>query len=611
MTSNSVRSRLCRLHVLPLVALAWPALAQTPPPSEETPVTAGPVRRSQALSPMGRQWIAPRVTPAFRAPAATGALRAPEQPEAEEAAHLPPAVCGPVPPAAPPSAPLHGSQAAPYRPFPATWQHTLDSFVTDGSIPGAVIIVKSPDWGLRVGVTGEANLLSHEKMAPDLQFRVGSVTKAFLAQAVLRLEQEGKIKLSDPVTKYLGDDKVVPGIPYIDTITVADLLQMTSGISNYLDASVIGDSPQVTPQRKFTPDELMSVLSGLPAQSGQPAKPPLVAPYFQPGSTYANPFWLTVLQQQPPAPPEPTSYPAWNYTNSNYILLGMIVQKVTGMPPQDYLRRYVFDVAGLGDTYFATDDTQLPEIHGYTKFGSIPYPTQVYETWCDVTKINPSYAWTAGAIVSTPWDLLKLEDAMFASDTLLNQGTKNKWFTFVSSDIHLGWQEMQYGVGGLMQPERSYGSARGHGGAFPGYKTLLYYFYDQKTSFVLASNTWDEEWEVTMLDEIMPQVSSAVTTPWPENGAKAFWQGDGPVRLAWQAGRVYGSSYEVYWGASQDAVDRASASSHYGVQELTVPGVAADVRVEPGTTYYWRVDTVAPGQPLPLVIGPTWSFTVK
>ncbi len=600
MTSNAVPGRLRWLPMLPLLAIAWPALAQTPPPAGETPVTAGPVLPSQALSPTGRQIIAPGVTPAFRMPP-PAANEAPVQPQAQLSPALPPAVCGPVPPASP-SAPHHGSQPSPYRPFPATWQHTLDALVTDGSIPGAVIIVKSPDWGVRVGVTGEANLVSHEKMAPDLQFRVGSVSKAFLAQAVLRLEQEGKIKLTDPVTKYLGDDKVVTGIPHIGAITVANMLQMTSGIANYLDASTIGESPQVTPQRHFTPDELMSVLSG--------AKP-LVAPYFAPGDTYPNPFWLTVLQQQPPAPPEPTEYPAWNYSNSNYILLGMILQQVTGMPPKDYLRRYVFDVARLNDTYFATDDTQLPEIHGYTKYGSIPYPTQVYDTWCDVTKIDPSYAWTAGAIVSTPWDLLKFEDAMFASDTLLNQGTKNKWFTFVSSDIHLGWQEMQYGVGGLMQPERSYGTARGHGGAFPGYKTLLYYFYDQKTSFVLASNTWDEEWEVTMLDEIMPQVSSAVTTPRPENGATVVWRGEDTVHLAWQAGRVYGSNYDVYWGASQDAVDRASASSHDGVRELTVPSVEADVRVEPGATYYWRVDTAAPGQQLPLVVGPTWSFTVK
>jgi len=531
----------------------------------------------------------------------------------------PPAVCAPAPTTAGP-APRHGTNAVPYRPFPATWQRTIDALVANGSIPGAVIIVKSPDWGVRVGVTGKADLVSGEKMAPDLQFRVGSVSKAFLAQAILRLEQEGKIKLSDPVLTYLGGNKIVEGIPFIDKVTVADLLQMKSGVNNYLEDQHIGFSPQITPDKNFSGLDLAAAVS----TTGQPSGKPLVPSLFPPGLTYNNPYWESVLQQQPPAPPLPPPYPAWNYSNTNYILLGLIAEQVTGKAAPDILKHYVFDVAGLKDTYFATDDKKLPSIHGYTKWGSIPYPVQVFNNWCDVTKINPSYAWTAGAIVSTPWDLLKFEDAMFRTDTLLNQGTKNKWFTFVSADIHIGWEVMQYGVGGLMQPERSYGTARGHGGAFPGYKTLLYYFYDQKTSFVLASNTWDDEWEVTMLDEIMPQVSSAVTTPTPLNEAAGVGPAKGgAVHVAWQAGRVYGDSYDVYWGTSPAAVDSASADSHPGVERLSVKGLSANIKVKPGTTYYWRVDTVTPGyhwpkQPeepegiaMPLIIGPTWQFKTR
>ena len=290
----------------------------------------------------------------------------------------------------------------------------------------------------------------------------------------------------------------------------------------------------------------------------------------------------------------------------------MIAEKVTGLPAQQVLQRYVFDVAGLHDTYFATDATQLPAMHGYTRFGSIPYPNQVYSSWCDVTAIDPSYAWTAGAIVSNPWDLLKFEDAMFESDKLLNAGTKTKWLTLVSSDIHPGWEEMQYGVGGLMQPERSYGTARGHGGAFPGYKTLLYYFFDQKTSFVLASNTWDYSWEVTMLDEIMPQVSSAVTTPQPRNGAAGLDLSDGrSLHVAWQPGRVYGQRYDVYVGPDARAVDGASVEHHDGVRLTTVAATSADLTLDPASKYYWRVDAVAPGEKLPLVIGPTWEFRTR
>ncbi|MYM91449.1 serine hydrolase [Rugamonas sp. FT82W] len=537
----------------------------------------------------------------------------------------PPAVCAPPPASAPKEHPRHASNALPYRPFPATWQRTIDSLVANGGMPGAVVIVRSPDWGVRVGVTGVANLATKQPMSPDMQFRVGSVSKAFLAQAILRLEQQGKIQLTAPVLTYLADNPTVRGIPGIDKLTVTNLLQMSSGIANYLNWHEVGFSPQITPQRAFKPDELLAAVSatGVPTGS-QPSGAPPVAPTFPPGATYPNPYWVTLFASAPPAPPQ---YPGWDYSNTNYILLGLIAEKVTGLPVEEVIQREVFDVAGLKDTYFATDTKRLPAMHGYTKWGAIPYTVQVYNDWCDVTNINPTYAWTAGAIVSTPWDLLKFEDAMFRTDTLLNQGTKNKWYTFVSADIHIGWQPMQYGVGGLMQPERSYGTARGHGGAFPGYKTLLYYFHDQQTSFVLATNTWDEscklpmdpaistaengQCEVVMLDAVMPQVSSAVTTPWPPRGATTHVD-HGRAAVKWQAGRIYGQRYDVYWGTDQAAVDSASEDHHPGTQRSTVTGLTALLAVKLGTTYYWRVDTVAPdNKTMPLTIGPTWNFQTK
>lgn len=538
----------------------------------------------------------------------------------------PPAVCPPPPTSTSKELPRRASNALPYRPFPATWQRTIDSLVANGGMPGAVIIVRSPDWGVRVGVTGVANLATKQPMSPDMHFRIGSVSKAFLAQAILRLEQQGKIQLTAPVLTYLGDNPTVKGIPGIDKLTVTNLLQMSSGVANYLEWHKIAFSPQITPQRAFKPEELIAAVSatGVPIDKQLLGAPP-VAPTFPPGATYPNPYWVSVFGSTPP--PEPPQYPGWDYSNTNYILLGLIAEKVTGLPAEEVIQREVFDIAGLTDTYFATDTKRLPAMHGYTKWGAIPYPAQVYNDWCDVTDINPTYAWTAGAIVSTPWDLLKFEEAMFRTDTLLNKGTKNKWYTFVSADIHIGWQPMQYGVGGLMQPERSYGTARGHGGAFPGYKTLLYYFHDQDTSFVLATNTWDEscqlpadpaistaengQCEVVMLDALMPQVSSAVTTPWPARDAKTAVDG-GRAAVKWQAGRIYGQSYDIYWGADQAAVDRASADHHPGTARTTATGTTALLAVKPGTTYYWRVDTVAPdNKTMPLTIGATWKFHTK
>lgn len=602
------RSRFHRhwLATLPLAALG---MAASQAPAQE----AAPVAPSKVTPPLRQLKQIPAAAPPQALSTASDNLPTP--------LGYPPAVCQP-PPASPKELLRRSSNTMPSSPFPATWQRVMDTLVANGGIPGAVIIVRSPDWGVRVGVAGVANLSTKQPMSPDLHFRVGSVTKAFFAQAILRLEQQGKIQLTAPVLTYLGDNPVVKGIPGIEKLTVVNLLQMSSGIANYLGWDNVGFSPQITPQRSFKPEELIAAVSttGVPKDQKPYGVPP-ESPTFPPGATYANPYWVSLFASTPPAPPQ---YPAWDYSNTNYILLGLIAEKVTGLTAEEVVKREVFDVAGLKDTYFATDTKNLPTMHGYTKWGSIPYPAQVYDTWCDVTSTNPTYAWTAGAIVSTPWDLLKFEDAMFRTDTLLNKGTKNKWYTFVSADIHIGWQPMQYGVGGLMQPERSYGTARGHGGAFPGYKTLLYYFYDQETSFVLATNTWDDtcvlprdpaistneagQCEAVMLDAIMPQVSSAVTTPRPERDARVSIA-DGAVAVQWQAGRIYGKSYDVYWGTDRSAVDSASKDHHPGTELTSVTHVTARLAVNPNTTYYWRVDTVDPDNKiLPLVIGPTWKF---
>jgi CubicO group peptidase (beta-lactamase class C family) len=525
----------------------------------------------------------------FAAAAGAQTASAPQIPPASAPMQACPMVAPDTPP--PNSVP---SNALPYRPFPPAWQAKLDQLVATNVIPGAVVIIKSPVWGVRVGTAGYANIPQKIKPSPGQQFRVGSVSKMFLAQAFLQLEQEGKLKLSDPVLKYLADEPTVVAIPNITMVTIADLLQMKSGITNYLSNPTISNEVYTHPDRHFSPQDLMAVLD--------PKAVPQLPPDFAPGATYPNPYWATVGQS---APPTPAPYPFWYYSNSNYILLGMIAEKITKISSAEFIRRYITDKAGLRDTYFAESERNLPFIHGYTQYN--PSQSQkVYATWCDVTAINPSYAGTAGAVISTPWDLLHFLETAMKTDRFLNAGTKLKWLSFASSDIHYGWEPMEYAVGGLMQPHRSYGDARGHGGAIPGYKTLAYYFFDSETSFVLASNTWDGSAEVTMLDQLMPLVISEVTTPKPANaGFVSLGQGT-VLPVSWQAGRADALRYSVYWGSNADQVDAATADRHDGVQVQTVSQPKADLTgLKPASRYYWRVDIEGADGIVP---GALWSF---
>ena len=474
----------------------------------------------------------------------------------------------------------------------------MRNFTSTNVTPGAVVIVKSPEWGVRVGVAGYSNLNMKTKASPDLPFRVGSVTKAFTAHMVLILEQQGRIRLTDPILKYLGGNKTVAAIPNISKITIADCLQMKSGVTNYLAYPSISASPDTDPRKQYSPDDLMGVLT--------PSVPNYLQPDFAPGDTYPNPYWVAFMGPKEPAPPELPPYPWWNYSNSNYILLGMLVERVSGMTMAEATQSLICQQLGMDDTLFAVDMNYPSDMaRGYTKLDALRNPK--YSDWVDVTDVNSSYAWAAGAIISTPWDLLRFLESIFKTEKLLNKGTKQKWLSFVSAGIH--WADTEYGMG-LMQGQRPYGDLRGHGGAYPGYKTAMYRFPDSDTSLIISANTWDGQPEVNIMDAIMELVTAAPTEPSPAPNKTATMGWNNGVALGWQAGRAYGESYTVYWGTRPDFVEAATADSHKDIETKTTTHLSTEITgLRPNTTYFWRVDAMSTTSGL--ISSPVWSFTTR
>jgi D-alanyl-D-alanine carboxypeptidase len=489
------------------------------------------------------------------------------------------------------------SNALTYRSFPPSWQTTLDRFTETGAIPGAVVILRSPEWGVRVGVTGFADLKTRRKASPDLPFRVGSVTKVFTGQLILILEQQGRLKLTDPILKHLGDNAAVAAIPNIDKITIGDCMQMKAGVTNYLAYPAIASSPDTSPRKQYTPEELLAPLN--PATSGA------LAPDFAPGATYPNPYWVAFMGPLEPPTADYPPYPWWNYSNSNYIVLGLVVEKVSGMSIAEAVQALICQRLGMDDTLFATD-MQYPSamVRGYTKLDALRNPK--YPDWMDVTDVNPSYAWSAGAVISTPWDLLRLLESVFKTERLLNKGTRQKWLTFVSAAIH--WADTQYGMGAVMQVQRTYGDLRGHGGAYPGYKTAMYRFADSDTTLIISANTWDGQPEVDIMDAIMQQATFAPTTPDPSPGQRPSIGWNNSVTVSWQAGRLYGDTYRVYWGTRPDLVEAATVDSHAGVEMKTTKNLMTDLAgLAADTTYYWRVDAVSTATGP--IASPVWWFS--
>ncbi|MFJ5926219.1 serine hydrolase domain-containing protein [Kitasatospora sp. NPDC092948] len=306
-------------------------------------------------------------------------------------------------------------------PRPDVVQQRLDALVKADGVPAALATVKGRDGRARTYTAGVGDLATGAKVPVDGQVRIGSNTKAFTAVVVLQLVAEGKVGLDATVDTYL------PGLVRGDgidgrNITVRQLLQHTSGLPEYMDPAGILDNPR----RYVEPRELLD------AALSQKA-------HFAPGAQ-------------------------WEYNNTNYLLAGMIVQKVTGRPIGEEITKRVIERIGLRHTYFPVPgDMTIHEAHpkGYMRAadGSLR----------DFTELDPSWGWAAGAMVSTNTDLTRFYEALLGG-RLLPAAQLAQMRTTVPAEL-LG-SGVRYGLGLVSRPLSCGGLSWGHGGAIPGYETF-------------------------------------------------------------------------------------------------------------------------------------------
>ncbi|MFJ2586100.1 serine hydrolase domain-containing protein [Streptomyces sp. NPDC087538] len=302
---------------------------------------------------------------------------------------------------------------------PDAVQQPLDALVRDGGMPAALASVKDRNGHTRTYTAGVADLATGSKVPRDGQVRIGSNTKTFVAVVVLQLVAERRMALDAKVDTYL------PGLVRgkgIDgrRITVRQLLQQTSGLPNY--SNYLGDDV-----RYYAPRELLATALRQPAD-------------FAPGTS-------------------------WKYSNTNYVLAGLIVQKVTGRPLAEEIDRRVIKRIGLRHTYFpAPGDVTIrePHPHGYYR-ESADGPLR------DITEIDPSWGWAAGQMISTGSDLNRFFSALLAG-RLLPPAQLARMRSTVPAEATFG-PGARYGLGLVSRPLPCGGLSWGHGGSFPGYET--------------------------------------------------------------------------------------------------------------------------------------------
>ncbi|WP_225848036.1 serine hydrolase [Streptomyces sp. HPF1205] len=294
---------------------------------------------------------------------------------------------------------------------------------TDG-LAGAAVRVDAPGCGEWAAAAGAADLRTGRPMPVAGRIRIGSTTKTFTATVLLQLVAAHRVDLDATVDHYL------PGL--IDRngydgrrITVRQLLQHTSGLPDHVDALDF-DHPRTWRTHDFTPGELVAL----------------------------------ALDQPRPAR-------AWSYSTTNYIVLGMIIRKVTGNSPSREITGRIIRPLGLKDTYWPHADRAIegPHPHGYERL-----PRGGGTVLTDTTDFNMTYAGVGGALVSSLAD----ENRFFAAllgGRLLPPAQLAQMKATVPADPDRIWPGARYGLGLISTPLPCGGTYWGHGGTTPGFET--------------------------------------------------------------------------------------------------------------------------------------------
>jgi D-alanyl-D-alanine carboxypeptidase len=311
----------------------------------------------------------------------------------------------------------------------AALQGVADAYVEAGVV-GLTLAARTPSCPPIEVAAGVAELARGEPLTVDHRLRIGSVTKSLTAALLLLLQEDRLIDLDAPISDYVDTP-----IPNANEISTRQLLNHTSGLANYLsypDFFAIADGDRV-----WTPAELVQLGVDL-------------GPLFDPGG-------------------------GWEYSNTNYIVAGMIAEAVTGLSFGQAVRAYILDPVGLDETYLDGEETSEGELaHGYS-------PGE------DLTlSHHPSAAWAAGAMVMTVGDLALWADALLRGSVLAD-ASMEQMLDFVATG---GDALPFYGLGVEMPAPLEAGSVVGHGGLFPGYTSAMGLRSDSDDVVVAISNTF-------------------------------------------------------------------------------------------------------------------------
>mgnify|MGYP006413812269 CR=1 FL=1 len=310
-------------------------------------------------------------------------------------------------------------------------QEALDRYRASSGSVGLAMAVSLPEHGTWAGASGLSARDAETPMTLENMFRVGSITKTFVAAAIMQLAEEGVLTVEDPVAKWL------PGlVPNGENITIRHLLTHTSGIFSYTDDDTFWEESVADLNRRWKPEEIVAIAAGHD-------------PNFAPGSQ-------------------------WSYSNTGYTLLGMIVEKTTDSTVAAEIRHRFLEPLQMNRTFLAGVE-EGPEglAHGYVSDGSGTLSDVEAQPY---TAIETG-AWAAGAMVSSVGDLAHWASALYGGEVLAS----------ASLEQMLTVEKGNYGFG-VFRSNTLLGAAFGHGGGIPGFISSMDYLPDHGIAIVVLAN---------------------------------------------------------------------------------------------------------------------------
>lgn len=300
-------------------------------------------------------------------------------------------------------------------------EQIVQSYVADKQFMGSILVSQNGQVLLDKGY-GFANLEWQIPNSSSTKFRLGSLTKQFTAAAILLLEERGQIDIAESINKYLLDTPTT-----WNNITIFNLLTHTSGIPNYTQ---FPDFPSMTTIKK-TPEQQIELFRNKPLE-------------FQPGSNY-------------------------EYCNSGYVLLGYLIEKISGLTYQDFIVTNIFKPLEMSDSgYDSHSEILLHRASGYEIT-----PNGLRNT--DYLDMSIPYA--AGSLYSTTQDLLLWQENLFGGKIISSQSLNKMIQPFKNT----------YGLGVSIQSEDGH-PAITHGGGINGFNTFMIYFPEDKLTIIVLAN---------------------------------------------------------------------------------------------------------------------------